>query len=196
MAQVVYSYLEKYKTKNKLTEKEIDSAIRSIHKINSLVSDVIQENFENHLSDINISNLLNDIIAHNKSVFDSKSIEIIKDIDEEIIYKWNKRDFERVINNILANAYYYSNSSSSIEVTLRNTNNVEIIIKDNGIGIKESDLTKIFDKNFRVTTAKESNKRGQGLGLYIVKLLLENIKGSISVESIFNEGSTFKIELK
>ena len=193
---VVYSYLDKYKSKKTLSDEEINIAIESTKKINDLVSDVIQENFENYLVDINLSNLLEGIISQNVSVFESKNIEVIRDIEKDIIYKWNKRDFDRVINNVLANAYYYSFDSSSIEITLKKETDIEVTIKNHGIKISDEDLENIFEKNYRATQAKEVNKRGQGLGLYIVKLLLDNIEGDITAISTDLEETIFKIKLK
>ena len=193
---VVYSYLDKYKSKKILSDKEIDIAIESTKQINELVSDVIQENFENSLIDVNLSVLLEGIITQNISVFESKNIEVISHIEKDIGYKWNKRDFDRVINNVLANAYYYSDDSSSIEITLKREKDIEITIKNKGIKINDSDLPHLFDKNYRAEKAKEINKRGQGLGLYIVKLLLENIEGNITAQSTELGETIFTIKLK
>lgn len=193
---VVYSYLDKYRSKKELSDEEVLIAIESTKKINDIVSDVIQENFDNNSIEIDLSNLLESIITQNLSVFKSKKIEVLSYIEKDIKYNWNKRDFERVVNNILANAYYYSDESSLIEVSLYNKEGIEITIKNYGININEFDLPLIFDKNFRADSAKEANKRGQGLGLYIVKLLLENVQGSIGVTSNDLEGTEFKIKLK
>lgn len=193
---VVYSYLDKYKNEKALSDKEVDIAIESTKKINAIVSDVIQEKFESHLIEIDLSKSLKDIIDQNISVFKSKNIEVIMDIELDIKYRWNKRDFERVINNLLTNAYYYSDESSSIDIYLHKREDIEITVKNRGLEISENDLPRLFDKNFRSSKAKEVNKRGQGLGLYIVKLLLGNIQGKISVTSNLEDGTEFIIKLK
>lgn len=193
---IVLSYLEKFKNKKTLSNEEINKAIDSTRVINNLVNDVILENFESHLREINISVLLEEIISQNKGVFESKNIEVIYDIQKDIIYKWSKRDFDRVINNLLANAYYYSFDSSVLDIKMKKEDEVEIIINNKGIEISEDDLSHLFDKNFRSKKAKEINKRGQGLGLYIVKLLLDDINSDISVSSDIKAGTEFIIKLK
>ena len=111
------------------------------------------------------------------------------------MYKWNKRDFERVVNNILGNAYYYSNNNKSIDVLLFEEKDKYIIsISDTGIGIKEEDIDKIFNKNYRAKESAKFNSKGQGLGLYIVKLLVESIYGKVTPIRL-EQGTKIIIEL-
>ena len=193
---IVLSYLEKYKGKKTLSNEEVNKAIAATQVINNLVNDVILENFESHQREINISGLLEEIISQNKGVFESKNIEVRYDIQKDVVYKWSKRDFDRVINNLLANAYYYSFDSSVLDIKMKNEDGIEIVINNKGIEISENDLLHLFDKNFRSNKAKEINKRGQGLGLYIVKLLLDDINSDITVSSNIEEGTEFTIKLK
>ncbi|HEX9744120.1 MAG TPA: ATP-binding protein, partial [bacterium] len=70
-----------------------------------------------------------------------------------------------------------------------------ISVTDDGIGIGEDNIAKIFDKNFQENSKQDTPRSGQGMGLYIAKNLVESMNGSISVISRKGEGSTFSIAL-
>lgn len=104
---------------------------------------------------------------------------------------------DTVMNNLISNAIKYQNfridnSFLNISIDLTNTGSCHIIIEDNGIGIEEDYVDKIFDMFFRAT----EKGQGSGLGLYIVKQVLEKIRGTIEIESKFNVGTKITIHLK
>lgn len=177
---IIYSRIELIDNQHVIKEGTISDLNNQIKKINEIINDVILENVDKELQEFNLSEYLKDIIKQNTSVFNSKNIIVKTDIEDDIKYKWNKRDFERVVNNILGNSYYYSGNKTVVEVKLyKETNKYILSIRDNGIGIKEEDLSEIFKKNYRAKGSRELNSKGQGLGLYIVKLLVESIDGTV-----------------
>jgi PAS domain S-box-containing protein len=103
--------------------------------------------------------------------------------------------FETILKNIIGNAVKYSNQSSdkpTIKFNIDQTaKNYVITISDNGLGIKEEYIDKIFNMFFRGT----SNSVGTGLGLFIVKEAVERLKGNIKVNSKLNVGTTFIVTL-
>ncbi|BBO90457.1 response regulator [Desulfosarcina ovata] len=103
---------------------------------------------------------------------------------------------ESVFGNLIANAINYTQNGGEIVVRLDMTGiNLRIRVIDNGFGIEERYLDKIFDRFFRVKTDKTRFITGTGLGLPIVKGLVESLKGRISVESAPEKGSTFTVLL-
>lgn len=99
-----------------------------------------------------------------------------------------------IINNLLDNSCKYSPDKPKITITTINkSNGVELTIMDEGLGISRDEIKQIFRKFYRVHTGKVHNVRGFGLGLYYVKTLIEAMGGSIDVESIVGEGSTFRL---
>ncbi|MGK7396103.1 MAG: CheR family methyltransferase [Candidatus Cyclobacteriaceae bacterium M3_2C_046] len=100
---------------------------------------------------------------------------------------------QQVFQNLLSNAVKFSPPGSEIKVDLRPGKQfVEVTVQDQGLGIKPEDQEKIFDKFYQI---EESKKQGLGLGLYLVKGIVEAHKGAITVKSKPNEGAVFKFTL-
>ena len=106
--------------------------------------------------------------------------------------------FQQILLNLIDNASKYSPDNSTITVKVSQNfsdNTLTISVKDEGIGIKEEDLGRIFNKFSRVDSPLTRKIYGNGLGLYITKTLTEKMNGTISVESS-DKGSTFNITFK
>jgi len=101
-----------------------------------------------------------------------------------------------LIQNLVVNAIHYSPSGTSINLELfTNKNNFVFICKDHGIGIPKEDHVKIFTKMFRAGNARAFRTDGNGLGLYITKLILDATGGKISFTSVVGKGSIFRFEI-
>jgi two-component system phosphate regulon sensor histidine kinase PhoR len=101
-----------------------------------------------------------------------------------------------VVYNLLDNAVKYCSTKPLISITTKNELNYLVIeIKDNGIGIRKEDLKMIFDKFYRVSTGNIHDIKGFGLGLFYVKLIINEHNGYIDVKSKVGEGSAFTIKL-
>jgi len=95
-----------------------------------------------------------------------------------------------IIHNILDNAVKYSDDNIDIKITTENTDElIRVTISDKGMGIKEDDQKKIFDKYFRVPSGNVHDVKGFGLGLSYVKLMVEAHKGKIEITSKFGKGT-------
>ena len=102
-----------------------------------------------------------------------------------------------VFNNLLDNSNKYSLENPVINISsINNKGFMEILISDQGIGIKNNNIDKIFDKFYREPQGNIHNVKGFGLGLSYVKNILNKHKASISVESVVNKGTIFKIRFK
>jgi len=103
---------------------------------------------------------------------------------------------ESVFSNLITNAINYSDEGGSIEVKADlNGQHIRVAVKDNGFGIEERHLKRIFDRFYRVKNDKTRYVTGTGLGLPIVKGILDTLGGSIQVESAPGVGSTFTVLL-
>lgn len=98
----------------------------------------------------------------------------------------------RAVSNLVSNALYYSAPGVKIDITVRESedNYLDIIVSDTGYGIAEKDLGHIFDRFFRVETSNASNPQGSGLGLSIVKSIMDIHNGTVTIRSIPGQGTT------
>lgn len=145
----------------------------------------------------NIVSLVEDITVSVAEYIESKNISLIFDTDiEEKIICCDCDKIERIILNLLSNATKFTNPGGFILVTLQDKgSNTIISIKDTGIGIEKSKLEIIFERFKQVNKSFTRDHEGSGIGLSIVKHLVEMHKGSIKVTSEYGKGSEFIIEL-
>lgn len=125
----------------------------------------------------------------------SKEIDIHLLNDLPCVVSGNTVAIRQVLINLLSNAIKYNRKNGNIWISTNNTSNgVEVSVRDTGYGIPEDELPKVFEKFYR---AKGSERAiGNGLGLYIVGLLMDAMGGSISVKSKEGVGSTFSVSFK
>ena len=137
------------------------------------------------LNVIEVVELALDIFNEDYLVFEKEEEEIIAEID--------RTQLIRIITNLVKNAIQAISDQQeikSISVSVsKSKDNVLIVVKDNGIGIKEEDLNRIFEPKF---TTKNS---GMGLGLSIIKNIIENYKGNITFETQYGQGTIFRVGL-
>ena len=106
----------------------------------------------------------------------------------------DKTHLSNIVYNLLDNANKYSHYEPKIEISTENiVGGVLIKIKDNGVGIRPEDHSKIFEKLYRVPTGNVHDVKGFGLGLSYVKAIVEKHNGTINVSSQLGKGSTFTI---
>ena len=99
------------------------------------------------------------------------------------------------MTNLIDNAIKYADEDAFVEITTAPAGNGwQLQVKDNGIGISDQNLPYIFDKFYRVPSGNIHNVKGYGLGLNYVRLLIDNLKGTISVKSKLGIGTTFTIK--
>ncbi|WP_322788031.1 ATP-binding protein [Fructobacillus ficulneus] len=143
-----------------------------------------------------------DMILHSANSQDGEEtkpkIKIIRNIPEDVEF-WVEIDHDKmtqVIDNLLNNAIKYSPDGGLVTVSLEKLGDKALIsIQDQGLGIPKADQDQVFNRFFRVDKSRSRAQGGTGLGLAISKEVVEKFNGNIWVESVENEGSTFKITL-
>ncbi|MDR5698235.1 sensor histidine kinase [Agromyces aerolatus] len=135
-------------------------------------------------------------VEHNRVVAGAKHIEVaIKAKSRAKV--WGDRALLTVaVDNLIANAIAYSNDGGRVGVGVRAEGGiVEIAVTDQGIGLAEEDLDRVFERFYRVDQARSRNTGGSGLGLSIVKHTVQNLGGDVRVWSRLGHGATFTIRL-
>ena len=191
---LVYSYFEKVLKSKELSEKDAKTSFEAAVRINELLNDIIEDNKRVTSKEINISRILNEKIEEYSSIFENKDISIALNLEKDIKIKWSEKDFVRVIDNLISNAYYYSRNSSVFEVNVTNKERVQIDFVSTPKNIADIEIDKLFNKEYRGSLSKNDNSYGKGFGLYLCRLLLGAVGGSVSA-NILNENVKFTIML-
>lgn len=149
---------------------------------------------EYHFVHSNLAEILNAAIKELDYWFEKEKFDVVTEIDKSIYAEVDPEKMKQVISNLLSNALKYSTNTKKIFIRLYNTTNeISIEVEDQGIGISEDQLPRIFDKFYRINQ-KESIP-GTGLGLTVVKEIVEAHNGKIAVSSKIGKGSKFSITL-
>lgn len=147
------------------------------------------------IESVNLKELMQSIVYNYQSKALEKNINIkyeLKDIEVFI----DKEKFSQVIVNLLANAIKFTNSQGQIYIKTYSENGyINISIKDNGIGIPKDNIDYIFERFYRVDKSRNKDTGGIGVGLTIVKSIVNAHNGDIFVNSEINKGSEFIIKL-
>jgi two-component system CheB/CheR fusion protein len=153
--------------------------------------------FEINLHNHNIIQLVEDITMSVADYVRHKGLELVFDTEtEEIMMSVDADKIEKILLNLLSNAVKFSKPGGEISVYIkRNSDLVTITVKDNGIGIPQEKLDIIFERFRQVDSSLTRNYEGSGIGLSLVKNLVELHGGRIYVSSEYGKGSEFAIEL-
>lgn len=185
------------------TKEYLDISQQELNRLSILVDKVLNTSlFEKSevalkQEEIDLKSLIEGVLNSMKLQFQNKKAEVHFNCSgHQFLVKGDKIHLTSVIYNLLDNALKYSPLNPIIEVHLAKENNqIDLKIKDNGLGISADYQAKIFDKFFRVPTGNAHNIKGHGLGLNYVKKVIEKHGGNIQVFSKLQEGTTFQILL-
>lgn len=145
---------------------------------------------------VSLSDLVSQAIDESSMTAEARKIGVAFDCKSESKVLGDRNQLAMAISNLVENAINYSPDGTQVAVTLSSSNGlVEISVKDQGIGIPDKDLERIFERFYRVDPARSRATGGTGLGLSIVKHVATNHGGDISVWSVEGAGSTFTLRL-
>ncbi len=172
-----------------LSEKQIERIKLSAKRVSEIYSDLTYLFLDNKNKrieeELDLKKIIEEEIIAFEPMISRKKIKVKFNL-KEFSYKIDRDDFIRVFNNLISNAIKYNKMGGDIEIIL-NDNSLEI--KDSGIGIDRDKIDDIFKRYYRATT----QSGGFGLGLNIVNMICTNYKIKLEIESIKNNGSTFKL---
>ena len=172
--------------------------LHNAERLTSMVSDLIDlsridyGDLKLNIVEVNLDNFIKSFIDSMKSVMKKKDIYIEYQPRHKKNIMADVQALERVMNNLIDNAFKYSPKGSVIEIsTITNNNHIKINVADQGSGISEIDQEYIFDRFYRTASARASENKGSGLGLAIVKNLINSLNGEVGVSKRPEGGSIF-----
>lgn len=186
-------------TRNEFIQTSNNEVIR-LHKMVNDILDTSRLESAEHKSektDENLVSLVNNTVESLKILGKDKNITFEQKADaDEICVNCCKTEIERVLNNLISNALKYSPENGQITVkTALDGEFADVSVTDEGPGIPENALEKVFDRFYRVENSVHTVK-GTGIGLYLVKLTIEKYHGGkVYVKSKLGEGSTFGFKI-
>ncbi|MDD5687028.1 MAG: GAF domain-containing sensor histidine kinase [Elusimicrobia bacterium] len=188
---------------NEQQKKFLGIAKQSIDHLNILISDLLDlSKIESglitlKLERVNLSDIAKKSVITNTSLVQSKGIDLKVDIDNDLPeIDADHLRLLQVYNNLISNAIKFSNINGKINVVVKDKGDYIISsVSDRGIGIPKEEHQKIFDKFYQVDSSPTRAASGTGLGLFIVKTVIELHGGKIWIDSDLGQGSTFSFLL-
>lgn len=145
---------------------------------------------------VDIDDVVSDSVAASRNLALGSGVEISVGGDTGLRVYGSQNRLTTALSNLIANAIVYSESGTRIGISVgRASGMVEIAVKDQGIGIAAEDLSRIFERFFRVDKARSRSTGGTGLGLSIVKHIASDHGGDVTAWSQVGEGSTFTLRI-
>ena len=145
--------------------------------------------------------MVEDIIKEHAPVIKEKEIAFTKELSNDLPYLVADKKLTRIVfENLISNAVKYTPKKGTVSVSLAleeksGVKEFSYVVQDSGIGIPTDQQDKVFQKLFRADNAREGDTDGTGLGLYLVKLIIEKMGGTIRFESSEGKGTTFFVRL-
>lgn len=193
--------LENEKLDNEIKKKYLHTIQDASKKLNSLVTNILKLNkLENQelvpeYKNFNLSESIANSIIQYESLIDKKNIELDCDIEEDILIHSEESYLEIIWFNLISNAIKFTDSNGKISISLKkDINNIIFKISDTGCGMSKETGMRIFDKFYQGDTSH--HKEGNGLGLALVKKVIDILGGQLNVESEVGVGTTFTVILK
>jgi len=188
------------KDQKNFLDKTYQSNERMIGLVNDLldVSRIEEGNLEYQMVKFDLTALLSDVINQFKVLIKNKEIKFKTNIKQtpKILINGDPKKLFLLFNNLIDNAVKFTIKGGAISVTLsKDKKAVQIVIKDNGIGIGKSDQNKLFSRFFRAEQAIKMQTEGTGLGLFIAKNIIKKHKGQIKLVSQAGKGTSVTCKL-
>lgn len=181
---------KKYADTLKQASVRLTDLVTNILKLNKLENQAVLPEYEK----INLTDIVSNVIISYDEIIEKKKIELECDIDDIMLVS-NKGYIEIILNNLLSNAIKFTDSSGKITVSLKSIENgATIKVSDTGCGISNETGRRIFEKFYQGDTSHATE--GNGLGLALVKKVIDIMGGEITVKSELNKGSEFTVVLK
>ena len=173
----------------------------NIHRVTELVTNILKLNkLENQKGTVekktfDLGESVASCLLGFEQIWEEKSINLDTDIEDEVYVESDRELLSLVWNNLLSNAFKFTPDGGTVRVTCRKIGRmVEVAVQDTGCGIKAENGSRIFEKFYQGDTSHKT--QGNGLGLALVKKVVDLVGGEISVASEEGKGSTFTFSME
>ncbi len=180
----------------------IERSLQRIQGMRNLIMDLLDftkirlERKEEKIEEVHLSNIASNSIVTVRPYAIQMEVTIDLAIKSDALIMADPTDMEIIFNNLISNSVKYNKRGGKAEIIIdENDSEVVVIFSDTGIGINEADKDELFSEFVRIKNEKTRNISGSGLGLSIVKKVVELYNGTIAVESSPDVGTTFTVRL-
>lgn len=180
----------------------IERSLQRIQGMRNLIMDLLDftkirlERKEEKIEEVHLSNIASNAIITVRPYAIQMEVTVDLAIKSDAVMMADPTDMEIIFNNLVSNSVKYNKRGGKSEIIIdENDSEVVMIFSDTGIGINEADKVELFSEFVRIKNEKTRNISGSGLGLSIVKKVVELYNGTISVESSPDVGTTFTVRL-
>ena len=201
VARLNLETLQKYNLDEEKKQKIIRTTLDETSRLDFLTNNILvaaqleNSNFKAEKEELDLTALLKDCIRQFSNRFPERIF--VEDIEDDTDIKGDSLLLQMLINNLLENATKYSPKESPISTILKRTKvGIELQIKDQGIGIEETEKAKIFNKFYRIGSEATRKTKGTGLGLYLCRKIARDHNGDITMTKNEPQGSIFAVTFK
>jgi signal transduction histidine kinase len=184
------------------TDRRLEVIDRTLNRMSALVHDLMllsqieAKQLPDKRVEFSFDNLLEEALEEVEPLFQAKSIKLTVLNMHPVTMYGDPESLHRLVLNLLSNALNYTPSGGEVGVALTgDAKTARLAVKDNGIGIPPEAVSKVFDRFFRVDASRSRDLGGAGLGLSIVKAIVDAHRGSVTVASEFGQGTQFVVLL-
>jgi len=179
------------------TSKSVDRLIYIVRDLESIAK-LESSELKLEMSKWNLKHLINEIIDQFEIKANKKKIKLIHMENSTDLYVYADKDkMSQVFYNLISNSIKYGKKNGTTTIQLHQTKSISnISIKDNGIGIEEKNISRLFERFYRVDKSRSRDQGGTGLGLAIVKHIIEAHGQNIIVKSTFSHGTEFSFSVQ
>lgn len=178
------------------TPKRLEACYEEVERLTLLVGDLAKlteiesPNFKLELQEEDLASIVNQGIEASKAAFFEKGIQLVYKHRNPILLNLDRNRVAQIITNLLSNALKYTQSGGEVSVQIKDdVDAARIIVCDTGIGIKADEIPLVFERFYRGEKSRNRKTGGAGIGLSIVKAIVEAHKGKIDLESIEGKGT-------
>ena len=183
-------------------EEMIDRSLERINGMRSLIMDLLDlTKIESgkpvqNLQEVNVTRIARISVDTMRPYAIQKDVDIYLNTREDILFQADPNEMEIIFNNLISNAVKYNKTGGRVDIFIERQQIFTVLqVSDTGIGITEDDKGKLFQDFVRIKNQKTRNITGSGLGLSILKKIVDMYHGEIEIQSIPDKGTTFTIKL-